>query len=274
MKSLKRKALSNASALPAILLRALCLLFVLGEIYTSVHLTWSNVCRKKTKRERKKLDVHGLRKNQDVFCHFQTNVISVVFDLQRIALVLYILTSHISDILYPSLLSVTVSDNVVKLVFPPQSCGPVCRRSFWWHLNSSVGVVFIFKKKKKKRQKKRHFSIWCGLTDNSSYKEEEKNTSPVFLSAVYSPWGRTCAFLEQNNERTPRVLSPLLWFFPSGSRNHLCRAKQSKAAFWRILSAFFFSSSSSVVYKYNNPRFLFSCCGTFSLLVQCLTSAC
>lgn len=174
MKSLKRKALSNASALPAILLRALCLLFVSGEIYTSVHLTWSNVCRKKTKRERKKLDVHGLRKNQDVFCHFQTNVISVVFDLQRIALVLYILTSHISDILYPSLLSVTVSDNVVKLVFPPQSCGPVCRRSFWWHLNSSVGVVFIFKKKKKKDKKRDTFQFDVALLITPVTKKKKK----------------------------------------------------------------------------------------------------
>lgn len=110
MKSLKRKALSNASALPAILY----VRYVSFGKYTHQYISHGAIAMFaeyiKKKKKQQQLDFHGYEIKS--VCHFQTNVISVVIDLKDSLSTVYSYcvhspTSHISNILYLSLLLVT-----------------------------------------------------------------------------------------------------------------------------------------------------------------------
>lgn len=88
MKSLKRKALSNASALPAILL--MCAMspgtFTHQYISHGAIATFAETRGKKKKTNKKnELDFHCYEKKTSQVCHFsfQTRVIIVVLDLKE-----------------------------------------------------------------------------------------------------------------------------------------------------------------------------------------------
>lgn len=108
--------------------------------------------------------------------------------------------------------------------------------------------------KKKKRQKKKHFTIWCGLTDNfNSIKKKQQKKLHLFFSAVYSRWKNLC--LAQRQADASLLITGALLSSGSSLRLQIHPVMQ-KAAFRRIYSAF---ACSHLVYKYNKARFLFSC---------------
>lgn len=232
MKSLKRKALSNASALPAILY----VRDVSFEKYTHQYISHGAIA---TFAEYMKKQTSMVTKTNSV-CHFQTIVTSVVTDLKgqpQYCIFLLCTHSNQSHILYPVsvALLVTVSDNVVKVVSPNCTQPGVfqCVLQFCWHLTP---VVF----QKKTFQYSFQFDVALLITSIT-----KKNTSS-FSYLLLTHLGGTCA--QHTNMLMPRFLSQELCGLELVEPP--CRAQQPSEGSLSLRL---------LVYKYKEPRFLFSC---------------